>query len=652
MHTTSSAKNTAEWLPLSSRPNHFVSSIVLHDSLSREMSFACRHIARPNVLKPLCRLALSRTYARKPKPNKHALSTMDQPPEDYTSWSNSSLIDRITHLEAQLRAQNLRHAGVSSATSPPAVKKKPKKPSKPFDPSKYSTRFIALKFAYLGTNYNGFEHHSNNPTPLPTIEEELWKALRKTKLIFPKWREGQSEDEVCWEGVEYSKCGRTDRGVSAFGQVVGVRFRSARPKSRQDCVERNSGVNNGTDDGVGLAVDAGGDSPMPDLSTASAADGEHSSREPAWDPIKDELPYIQLLNRVLPPDIKILAWCPDLPPDFSARFSCKERRYRYFFTNPAFVPLPGVSEYTPGSAWLDIPAMQQAARKLEGLHDFRNLCKIDPSKQITNFERRVFSADIHGVSDDQEPGAFLSRPPFPSQADKNVASTTRPQLFYFEVCGSAFLWHQVRHMVAILFLVGQGYEDPSVVDELLDTENTPSKPMYEMADDTPLVLWECVFPDRDKVGQNDHNNATYESGYEDSLDWVFVGDDHGGRDTAKRPDASVGTGKYGRNGIMDDLWAQWRKCKMDEVLAGSVMDLVARQPMRSSRYENGASQPVDAESARVFDGSEAPRAVGTYVPIMRRERMETPEVVNARYAARKGLNGERVVNGAAEDMDE
>jgi tRNA pseudouridine38/39 synthase len=46
--------------------------------------------------------------------------------------------------------------------------------------------------------------------------------------------------------------------------------------------------------------------------------------------VEEELDYPKLLNRVLPADIKVLAWCP-APPDFSARFDCKERTYKYFF---------------------------------------------------------------------------------------------------------------------------------------------------------------------------------------------------------------------------------------------------------------------------------------------------------------------------------
>lgn len=44
----------------------------------------------------------------------------------------------------------------------------------------------------------------------------------------------------------------------------------------------------------------------------------------------EELDYPKLLNRVLPADIRVLAWCP-APPDFSARFDCRQRTYKYYF---------------------------------------------------------------------------------------------------------------------------------------------------------------------------------------------------------------------------------------------------------------------------------------------------------------------------------
>lgn len=555
--------------------------------------------------------------------------SMEEQPHDYTNWSNNDLIKRVTDLELELRAQNARHLRLPpSNRSPVSPKKKPKKAAKAFDPSRYSTRLIALKFAYLGSRYNGFEHHSNNVTPLPTVEEVLWKALRKTRLILPQIREGQSEDEVSWDGCEYSKCGRTDRGVSAFGQVVGLRVRSARPKQR----DRQNGVE------------------MNDIE-ASGSDAEPVV-EPAWHRVKDELPYIQLLNRVLPPDIRVLAWCPDPPAYFSARFNCKERRYRYFFTNPAYVPMP--SSTRDGEAWLDIQAMREAARKLKGLHDLRNFCKVDPGKQITNFERRIFHTEIESVLVDQEPGAFLDRQPYTDASHgPRTPSVGKPKLYYFEVRGSAFLWHQVRHMVAILFLVGQGYENPSVVDNLLDVQKTPAKPMYDMASDTPLVLWDCVFPEEVQTTRDEQGNEST-SGYEDGLNWIYIGDE---ADTAAGPTRyahGIEDRKYGRLSIMEDVWALWRIRKMDEVLAGSLMDVVARQgtlavgTSLASRPERLKSGDI---SARIFDGSETPKPVGKYVPIMQRERMEPPEVVNARYAARKGLDGGRRLGGDANIED-
>ena len=54
-------------------------------------------------------------------------------------------------------------------------------------------------------------------------------------------------------------------------------------------------------------------------------------------------------------------------------------------------------------------------------------------------------------------------------------------------------YKQVRCIAAVLFLVGLGREDPSVIDRLLDLSATPRKPQYEMAPDEPLLLWGSGF---------------------------------------------------------------------------------------------------------------------------------------------------------------
>jgi tRNA pseudouridine38-40 synthase len=59
---------------------------------------------------------------------------------------------------------------------------------------------IALKLAYLGDNYYGFQRQPD----LVTIDSELRKALRQIGVI---------NGDFCYAG-------RTDRGVSALGQVI------------------------------------------------------------------------------------------------------------------------------------------------------------------------------------------------------------------------------------------------------------------------------------------------------------------------------------------------------------------------------------------------------------------------------------------------
>jgi tRNA pseudouridine38/39 synthase len=504
----------------------------------------------------------------------------------------------------------------------------------------YSTRLIALKLAYLGKNYNGFEYHANNTTPLPTIEEELWKALNKSRLVLPKDTNTIQPGEVNWEGCEYSKCGRTDKGVSAFGQVIGIRVRSNRPSKKKKGVDSRAS-NGGIVPPDSQNVDpqeSGLEIGSPALSLSQDADRETEilTEEDcadvlSFDPIADEIPYHIVLNHLLPPDIRILAWCPAPPLDFSARFSCKERQYKYFFTQPAFPPIPpyleaktkGGTEKHIQDGWLDIEAMREAAKNYIGLHDFRNFCKVDASKQILNFERRIFHADI--VEEDMTGtlGFVNGTGFFPEDSRKLHGSETAsqyPKVYSFTLHGSAFLWHQVRHMVAILFLVGQGLEPPSIVSKLLDVKNNPRRPTYEMASDAPLVLWNCVFAREDDPERKD------------ALQWLYIGDG-----------AGRGDNKYGSQGLMEDLWRLWRERKIDEVLAGTLIDVVTAQGQDVQSLTS--IRKGGMHSQRVFDGGNSPRLQGVYLPVIKKPLMDSVETINERYAVRKGF-------GSAGEMKE
>lgn len=254
---------------------------------------------------------------------------------------------------------------------------------RPFDFGKYKTNRIAFKFLYLGWDYQGFASQENTAN---TIEAEIFAALDKSKLIEDRGTAG------------YSRCGRTDKGVSAFGQVIALNVRSNFLKD----------------------------------------DSEEKNKQ------KKELPYVTILNRNLPPDIRILAYAY-VDDSFDARFSCGTRKYRYFF------PIDK----------LDINAMQRAASKLVGEHDFRNFCKVDIGNNVNHFIRRVTSYTVKSPTSDDNPF----------------------NLCEMEITGFAFLWHQVRCMAAVLLLVGLGHEKPEIIDELLNIDKCPRRPQYGLASD-------------------------------------------------------------------------------------------------------------------------------------------------------------------------
>lgn len=87
------------------------------------------------------------------------------------------------------------------------------------------------------------------------------------------------------------------------------------------------------------------------------------------------------------------------------------------------------------------------AKKLIGSHDFRHFCRVDPDA-TTTFVRHIYMFRVVRERD----------------------------ICYFEICGNAFLWHQVRCMVAILFLIGKGLEQPDLIPGMLDVEKIKQKP--------------------------------------------------------------------------------------------------------------------------------------------------------------------------------
>ncbi|ETW79750.1 hypothetical protein HETIRDRAFT_238579, partial [Heterobasidion irregulare TC 32-1] len=428
-------------------------------------------------------------------------------PPNYESWTKEQLIARLTQLESSQQSKAILHRAAASASA---------KPPKIFRFAAHPQRKIALRFTYAGWEYNGLSWQ-DGPTPLPTVERVLFDVLASTRLI---------DADGGLEGCGWERCGRTDKGVSAAGQVISLWVRKLR--------------------------------------------------------------YVSMLNRLLPPSIRVLAWSP-VAASFSARFNCRFRHYKYFFSGKG----------------LDIDAMREGAVRLVGEHDFRNLCKLDPTKQITNFKRRVRRAEISALAGSTE------------------------DLYVFDLVGTAFLYHQVRHIMAVLLLVGTGLERPSLVTALLNVdpehpyppfregEEAPPvvqcKPEYQMTDGLPLMLWECGFADED-------------------LDWRT--------DTEVDSDETSGEGSKDatqmRLGLANQLESILERSHIHVAL--DTHFLAAAASIHSSAPSPFPLRPGTRPSGMLnvpLGGGTFYRS-GRYVPVVERKRLDSVEIANERWMKGKG----------------
>ena len=388
-----------------------------------------------------------------------------------------------------------------------------------FDVREYPSAYVALRVMYAGWDYRGFAQQGSDG--VRTVEGALFSALRRTRLIAP---------DAAPEDVAYTRCGRTDAGVSALGQIVSLRLRSKRGTKgeKRRAQETNEGpcdpLRTSDDDASDDAFSRRSESLLQNESRNDGADSTGASRgdrraarsDSTHPPpggvffaehAEDELDYCALLNRALPEDVRVTGW-GYVHESFSARFDCEFRLYKYFFcafpdsyeTTPAGpLSAEGDEKTFQKRSSLDLDAMRDAARRFEGTHDFRNLCKMD-ARNVHNYVRTVYRCDVVDAADagawEDGGGARGTRGALGfSRLNKSETSAgSPPGLCYVRVEGSAFLWHQVRCMAAVLFLVGLRRETPDVVDALLDaTKFKNGKPQYEMAPDAPLVLWRCGF---------------------------------------------------------------------------------------------------------------------------------------------------------------
>ncbi|CAI5443417.1 unnamed protein product [Caenorhabditis angaria] len=218
------------------------------------------------------------------------------------------------------------------------VRKEPKvKKAKVFDFLAFPKRKIALQFFYFGWEYDGLVQQTNTNN---TVEHHLMEALLKTHLIEN------------WQKCDFSRCGRTDKGVSAFKQTAALIVRSNiyNPEMLET---------------------------FWDPETPEEVQENYKNRE-------EELNYIKMLNGVLPKTIRVFRWAP-VGKDFNARFQCTRRSYKYAY---------------PKAEDLNLSKMRDAGSRLVGEHDFSNFCQIDMNKLRLeqSYIRKIYAVSIEEVS--------------------------------------------------------------------------------------------------------------------------------------------------------------------------------------------------------------------------------------------------------------
>jgi tRNA pseudouridine38-40 synthase len=139
-----------------------------------------------------------------------------------------------------------------------------------------------------------------------------------------------------------------------------------------------------------------------------------------------------------------LHWADFAPQNFSVRQKCCQKRYcykiRFGATQPFFEPYYWCLPEKPGA----VTELRELMELFVGNHDFRYFCKVDKTRQLTDFRRTIAKLSV-----DEE-----------SEAEWHVRFT-----------GAGFLWKMVRYMVAAGFYGLNGKISPAEISRMLEGEH-------------------------------------------------------------------------------------------------------------------------------------------------------------------------------------
>ena len=142
------------------------------------------------------------------------------------------------------------------------------------------------------------------------------------------------------------------------------------------------------------------------------------------------------LNQKLPEDIVVQDSC-EVPEDWHPRYQKGKKTYEYRILNKTFRnPTRRLDTYFYHHE-LDVSAMQEAARFLEGEHDFKSFCAV--GAQVKTTVRTIYRCDV----------------------------TKQDGVITIRVTGNGFLYNMVRIIAGTLVKVGAGDIKPEEIATIL-----------------------------------------------------------------------------------------------------------------------------------------------------------------------------------------
>jgi tRNA pseudouridine38-40 synthase len=196
------------------------------------------------------------------------------------------------------------------------------------------------------------------------------------------------------------------------------------------------------------------------------------------------------LNRILPSAIRILSAEP-VAEDFHARHSAIGKVYQYRIFRGGICP-PFLARYVSVIRWpLDLDAMQSAADKILGEHDFTSFAASDPDRAERLAHDSRSQGDIHTTVETYtnatcgnvrhiEISQWSRESVLPSadtlatmlvgaQTAVSVDTTASQvgEILTYTVRGNGFLHHMVRNLVGTFVEVGRGSMSASELPRIL-----------------------------------------------------------------------------------------------------------------------------------------------------------------------------------------